>query len=154
MRRVYAIEAWCVDCRRCEVACKTFHSKSKDTLKALLVEYPAPVSRIRVAGGPSRSVAVSCRHCERPACVEACISGAMTKNAKTGVVSVDPAQCVGCRTCVAVCPYGCVRVEELGHRAVALKCDACGEELGEAGEPRCVAACPNRALVYVESEGC
>ena len=34
MKRIYAIEAWCVDCRRCEVACKTFHSKSRDTVRA------------------------------------------------------------------------------------------------------------------------
>lgn len=50
MKRIYAIETWCVYCKRCEVACKTFHSASKDAVRALAVEYPVPQSRVRVEG--------------------------------------------------------------------------------------------------------
>lgn len=152
MKRIYAIEDWCVDCKRCEVACKTAHSKSKDTVKALTFESPAPQSRITVEGDLHLSVAVNCRHCERPLCVEGCISGAMQKDPVTGVVTSDPEKCVGCRTCVSMCPYGCVTVTTVSGRDIALKCDLCGDGAGEPGEPKCVAACPNRALIYVESE--
>lgn len=146
MKRVYAIEGWCIDCKRCEVACKTFHSKSQDIVKAYKCE-DAPSARIHVEGDLQLSLAVNCRHCPDPKCVDACISGAMTKDLETGVVTSDPEKCVGCRTCEAVCPFGCVQIE-----AVALKCDLCGDGQGQPGDPACVSACPNRALIYVESE--
>ncbi|MDR0514352.1 MAG: 4Fe-4S binding protein [Coriobacteriaceae bacterium] len=153
MKRIYAIEAWCVDCKRCEVACKTFHSKSRNTVKALKAEFPPPQNRIRVEGGRQLSIAVNCRHCAAPKCVEGCVSGAMTKDPVTGVVSTNPEKCVGCRTCVSMCPFGCVRIEETFPKAVAFKCDLCGDVLGQPGEPSCVTACPNNALIYIESEG-
>lgn len=157
MKRIYSIEAWCVDCGRCEVACKTFHSLSKNPVSAYKYEagdpFP-PQARIRVEGGKLASVAVNCRHCEHPSCVDGCISGAMRKNPVTGMVTCDPEKCVGCCTCVSLCPYGAVHVEWAGREAVAFKCDLCSEQLGVPGEPSCVAACPNRALIYVESEEC
>ena len=70
----------------------------------------------------------------------------------TGVVTCDQRKCVGCRTCVSMCPYGCVSVAHHGAREVAFKCDLCGDGFGQPGDPACVAACPNRALIYVESE--
>lgn len=152
MKRIYAIEEWCVNCRRCEVACKTFHSQSKDTYKAYMVEEPSPQNRVRVEGGQVLSIAINCRHCERPKCVEGCISGAMTKNPETGLVTSDPVKCVGCRTCVSMCPFGAVKVVQGPVKEVAFKCDQCSDGTGEPGNPSCVAACPNNALVFVESE--
>ena len=154
MKRIYAIENWCIDCKRCEVACKAFHSSYRDAVKAYQLEDETAFERVRVEGGLMRSVAVNCRHCAQPKCVEGCVSGAMRKDPVTGVVTSDPDKCVGCRTCVSMCPFGCVRVEPVGVKAIAIKCDLCGDGAGEPGEPHCVAACPNRALIYVESEGC
>ncbi len=154
MKRIYAIESWCIDCKRCEVACKTFHSASKNTYKAFTLEFPEPHNRVHVEGTPVFSVAINCRHCAQPKCVEGCISGAMTKNPVTGVVTSDPSRCVGCRTCVSMCPFGAVSVELAYEKEIALKCDLCGEVFGEPGDPSCVKACPNRALIYIESEGC
>ncbi len=154
MKRIYAIEKWCIDCKRCEVACKAFHSKSGDVVKSYLMEGDALKSRIHVEGTLDLSIAVNCRHCEEPKCVEGCISGAMQKNPETGMVFSDPEKCVGCRTCVSMCPYGCVSIETVENRSIALKCDFCGEALGEPGVPRCVATCPNNALIYVKSEDC
>ena len=57
--------------------------KSKDIVKAYKSEKPEPVSRISVFGDKVASVAVNCRHCDDPACVKACITGAMTKDKKT-----------------------------------------------------------------------
>ena len=152
MKRIYAIESWCIDCKRCEVACKTFHSKSKDTVKAYKLESPEPQSRIRVEGTTHLSIAINCRHCDQPKCVEGCISGAMRKNPVTGIVTSDPAKCVGCRTCVSMCPFGAVHVEDIGPKGIAYKCDFCAEVPGQPGIPSCVTACPNRALIYVDSQ--
>ncbi|MGN0515995.1 4Fe-4S dicluster domain-containing protein [Eubacterium sp.] len=144
MKKVFAREELCVNCRLCEVYCKTAHSKSKDVLKANKYEEPAPISRVTVYGDRDGSVAVNCRHCDDPACVKACITGAMHKDAKTGIVSVDEDKCIGCMTCLAVCPIGCIKTG-----TYAVKCDLCqGEDT-----PACVKNCPNRALVYLEVGG-
>ena len=75
-----------------------------------------------------------------------------TPRSLTGVVTTDPARCVGCRTCVSMCPFGAVRVMNTATKPLAFKCDLCGDGAGTPGTPSCVAACPNRALIYVESE--
>ncbi len=152
MKRIYAIEKWCIDCKRCEIACRSYHSRTKDPVLSWRLENNEPKNRVRVEGNLHLSLPINCRHCKHPLCVEGCISGAMQKDPVTGVVTSDPNRCVGCRTCVSMCPYGCVRVEEIGGRELAVKCDLCGEELGQVGKPNCVAACPNRALIFVESE--
>ena len=144
MKKVFAREELCINCHLCEVYCKTAHSKSKDVLKANKYEEPAPISRVTVYGDREGSVAVNCRHCDDPACVRACITGAMHKDAKTGVVSVDEDKCIGCMTCLAVCPIGCIKTG-----TYAVKCDLCQAE----DTPACVKNCPNRALVYLEVGG-
>ncbi len=143
MKRIFAREELCINCRLCEVYCKTFHSKSKDIVTAYKKESPEPQARIKVYGDNDISVAVNCRHCDDPACVRACITGAMQKDKKTGIVSVDENKCIGCMTCLAVCPYGCIKTGDF-----ALKCDLCGGE-----EPQCVKNCPNNALVLVDDGG-
>ena len=141
MKKVIAREALCLDCKLCEVFCRTAHSESKDVVRAHLREDPVPVSRITVEGDTHDSVAVNCRHCDDPACVNACITGAMQKDPETGIVFCDESRCIGCMTCLAVCPVGCIKA---GRTAV--KCDLCRETV----KPARVKNCPNRALVYVE----
>ncbi len=141
MKRVYAKENLCINCKLCEIQCKKAHSKSKDLIKAFKYEKPEPIARIFVEGDSIRSVAISCRHCEKPNCVKACITGAMVKNPETGIVTNDPDRCIGCMTCLSACPFGIIKVGD-----IALKCDLCqGED-----EPECVRACPNGALIYIE----
>ena len=156
MKRVYARESWCINCRRCEVACKAAHSQSHDLIRAFLLEEETAISRIHVEGDALLSIAMSCRHCDEARCVEACISGAMQKDPETGVVFCDQSRCVGCRSCMSACPYGCVEVRILPqahrNRGLAFKCDLCGEGAGSVGEPACVLACPNRALVFEDVE--
>ena len=153
MKRVFAIEHWCVGCGRCEVACKVAHSESGSIVSAYRFETPDPHARVRVEGGRERSVPVNCRHCDDPLCVSACISGAMTKDPETGVVSCDREKCVGCLTCVSFCPYGALSFGPYRNKTVVYKCDICGCGAGETDRiPECVKSCPNRALVYLESE--
>ena len=97
--------------------------------------------RIRVEEGEKINFAVSCRHCEDPLCVKSCISGALSK--KDGRVCIDRNKCVGCLTCILVCPYGAMVQGE--HGAVQ-KCELCLENACR--EPACVKGCPNQAIVY------
>ena len=101
--------------------------------------------RIHIEGDEKISFAVSCRHCPDPICVKSCIAGALSK--KDGVICVDQQKCVGCLTCVLVCPFGALSP---GENGIMQKCELCLENSG--GEPACVKNCPNRAIVYEERE--
>ena len=89
MKRIVCNEDVCIGCHLCEIACVTEHSRSKDVIKAYKEESPRPNSRNLVEEKEAISFSVNCQHCEDPACVEACIAGAMVKNYETGVVRPD-----------------------------------------------------------------
>ena len=99
--------------------------------------------RISVDGNDRINFAVSCRHCEDPICVKSCIAGAL--HVENGTVKIDKSKCVGCLTCILVCPYGALSVSENG---TAQKCELCLEN--SCGAPACVKGCPNKAIVYEE----
>lgn len=99
--------------------------------------------RIRIEVEKDVTYAVSCRHCKDPICVKSCISGAM--HLENGAVCIDREKCVGCLTCVLVCPFGAVAE---GENGTVQKCELCLKN--SCGEPACVAGCPNRAIVFEE----
>lgn len=143
MRRIYPREEVCIGCRLCEIYCVVQHSKSRDIIKAFKDE-PKAVKRIEVEEKGHLSFALQCRHCEEAPCVTACLTGAMSRDPQTGAVTNDSDRCIGCWTCILVCPYGAIRRAANGH--IACKCDFCGED----EVPACVANCPNEALVIEE----
>lgn len=144
MRRIVTIEEHCMGCGLCEVYCTVQHSKTKDIVKAYNKEKPKPVSRVRLEVNKPVSFAIQCRNCEEASCVTACLSGAMRKDEKTGLVTHNPEKCIGCWTCIMVCPYGAIKMDISGKAAV--KCDSCSE----IEVPVCVANCPNGALAVKE----
>ncbi|UQZ88584.1 4Fe-4S ferredoxin [Deltaproteobacteria bacterium Smac51] len=125
----------CIGCLNCELACA-----SRDWSE----HFPAP-SKIGVAffrdGG---QVPITCFQCDSAPCLAVCKTGALTRNAQSGVVEMKPENCIGCRMCVMSCPFGNVSYSPSLRRAV--KCDQCG------GQPRCAAACPSRAIEFVPDE--
>ena len=91
----------------------------------------------------------SCLHCETPACVTVCPTGASYKRAEDGIVLVDEDKCIGCKLCSWACPYGAREYSEV--EGVMKKCTLCvdriyNEKLEEADrQPACVQACPTKA---------
>ncbi len=142
MKRIYVDERWCLGCHLCEYYCAFANLGGSDMAKALKDAAIRP--RIRIEERENISFAVSCRHCTEPLCVSGCISGALS--IKDGVICIDPDQCVGCYTCVLLCPFGAVAPSEDG---VMQKCELCVQN---GGIPACVAGCPNRAIVFEERE--
>lgn len=144
MKRIYAREDYCLGCRLCEINCLVKHSRSKKIIKAFRKERDTVVPSVQVEESGRMSFALQCRHCDDAPCIEACITGSMHRDPKTGAVLCDEDRCVGCWSCIMVCPAGAVlRGKE---RKVASKCDLCmGEE-----SPVCVEGCPNEALIYEE----
>lgn len=142
MKRVYVKEEWCLGCHLCEYNCAFANSGETNMVKALKDKKIYP--RIRVEDSGKITYAVSCRHCEDPLCIKGCISGALHK--ENGVVVIDKNKCVGCFSCVLLCPYGAIMPSPDGF--AAQKCELCTNNIF--GEPSCVKGCPNRAIVYEE----
>jgi anaerobic carbon-monoxide dehydrogenase iron sulfur subunit len=145
MKRIIVHEEHCIACGLCQVHCLVQHSTSRDIIKAFTSERDRVLSRVTLEEDGPISFALQCRQCQEPACLEACISGAMHRDPETGAVVCDEDRCVGCWMCIMVCPAGAIRQNLAGH-GIASKCDLCyGSE-----RPACVVHCPNEALTYEE----
>jgi carbon-monoxide dehydrogenase iron sulfur subunit len=144
MKAVYVKENVCIGCHLCEVYCQIHHSQSKDPIKAFKNERPRPLPRVIVEEGGPVSFSVRCQHCEEAPCVYSCITGALYRDDGSGIVRLDEEKCIGCWTCVLVCPLGAIRRDK--NQTKTIKCDLCeGEDI-----PVCVANCPNEALLYID----
>jgi carbon-monoxide dehydrogenase iron sulfur subunit len=147
MFRIYINEDVCIGCRLCEVYCQLQHSQSKDLVKALKRESPHPLPRLRVERKGVVCLSIRCQQCDEAPCVWACLTGALTRDPVSSLVMVDEERCIGCWTCLLVCPLSAIRQDT--QQKKALKCDLCeGEEI-----PVCVANCPNEALTLCNDHG-
>ena len=159
----------CIGCQACSLACKQANNLSDGTWW----------SRTLTIGGESMDTAagtypnckmsyipLSCQHCENPACVMVCPVGATFKDKDTGVIRQDYDTCIGCRMCMAACPYTGVRSfnwEEprfyldfaVGdanvpkhQKHVVEKCTFCWHRLAHDEGPACMELCPGRARFW------
>ena len=135
----------CVDCERCKEACvKTNHVPSYGYRTTILESYkitgPAETERIFIP--------VLCNHCNRPPCVRVCPTRATYKDKKTGIVMMDYKKCIGCKTCMAACPYNARYFNE-EIRAID-KCNFCFDTRLSRGkkDTACVEACPADVRVF------
>lgn len=137
MKKIYVNEQWCLGCRLCQYYCAFAQTGGDDIALALKDKKINPAIRVEENG--TLTFPISCRHCADPLCVKSCITGALQKVSE-GKVIIDKERCIGCYTCVLVCPYGAVLPTEKG---VAYKCELCVV-------PLCAKGCPNGALVFEE----
>lgn len=135
----------CIGCRTCQIACK-----DKNDLP--LGVFYRRVRSFEAGSFPEPSVfnfSAACNHCKSPGCVRACPTGAMYV-AGDSTIQHDDELCIGCRSCMSMCPYD---VPQFFERAgIVGKCNAC-IDLREMGEnPACVDACVMRCLEYGDIE--
>ena len=152
----------CVGCQACATSCKEWNTQG----------YSAPLSddnargadplgtwlnrihgyEVKDAGQETSRIVNfprSCLHCETPACVTVCPTGASYKRAEDGIVLVNPDTCIGCKLCSWACPYGAREYDY--SDGVMKKCTLCvdriyNENLVEEDRvPACVKACPTGA---------
>lgn len=132
----------CSGCGTCVYACKNRLDLG------MVGVLPRRVGRYEVGTFPQvkgYSVTVSCNHCENPACIRNCPTGAMYKAEDGSVLHNDDA-CIGCRSCIMACPYGAPQFLET--EGIVVKCDTCKALRDADMNPVCVNACPSRALDF------
>jgi len=168
----------CTDrCQDCISACHQVHNvpdfgNPKDEVKWIWNEpfrdaFPGQEYRYIEKGLRERPVIVLCNHCENPPCVRVCPTKATFRREEDGIVMMDYHRCIGCRFCVAGCPYGARSMNFRDPRpfvktinpdfptrtkGVVEKCNFCEERLARGILPACVMACKAGALVFGDLE--
>lgn len=153
----------CVGCDACAVACKQTHGTAPGV-------FWSHVEREEVGIYPHASTQhtpVLCNHCENAPCVKVCPVGA-TMVSEGGIVTVDKQACIGCRYCLAACPYDARHFQtnddgywpELERTAfekskegwhetgTVEKCVMCEDRVAAGRKPACVQACPAKARFF------
>lgn len=154
----------CIGCRKCEWACNQVNDLADTPLvefedKSVFQEMRRPdtdvytvVNEYENEKDPEKPyyVKVQCMHCNDAACVSACIVGALQKDPKTGAVFYDAWKCIGCRYCMAACPFQIPTYEyNIALNPRVQKCTFCFERIQkEGGAPGCVSICPVEALTF------
>jgi carbon-monoxide dehydrogenase iron sulfur subunit len=134
----------CTACKTCELYCATERGSNTKTLLQAAQELPLPQARVRVEGSNEVAVALQCRHCLKAPCLDSCLTGALQRDAESGLVVIQESNCIGCWTCTLFCPYGVIY--PWPERKIALKCDRCLYM----AIPVCVDVCPTKALALIE----
>ncbi|MDD3553499.1 MAG: 4Fe-4S dicluster domain-containing protein [Deltaproteobacteria bacterium] len=135
----------CVDCQLCMDACVKTNNVPDYGYRTTILEREvelAPDKKFR------EFIPVLCNQCNKPPCVRVCPTTATYKDPKTGIVRMDIKRCIGCKTCMAACPYN-ARYYNEDKRAID-KCDFCFESRLSKGETitACAAACPAGVRIF------
>jgi formate dehydrogenase beta subunit len=156
----------CIGCRKCEQACNEVNALPTpdrsfkdltilDTKRRPDEKTFTIVNRYYSGKIDERDqliptfVKIQCMHCQDPACVSACIVGALTKK-ENGTVHYDVSKCIGCRYCMVACPFEIPAYEY--HNPITpqvMKCTFCFDRISkEGGKPGCAAICPVEAITF------
>jgi formate dehydrogenase iron-sulfur subunit len=148
----------CVGCRACQTACKQRSHLPYETGSQGLYEEPVDLSAntwtlIKLYQGEEGTSFVKnqCMHCNDPACVSVCPVVALEK-LESGPVIYHDERCIGCRYCMAACPFGIPKAQWSETMPLIQKCDFCADIQAEGGAPACSEACPTGALIFGKRE--
>ncbi len=164
----------CIGCRRCMYACKEENNipdapLPMNWIEVFEMDLREPVNKVHsVPPGDSRTdynespkrgkwyLSVNCLHCDNPPCVKVCPVGA-TFMGEDGIVEMDYNRCIGCRQCMAACPYNARRFNwaepqippekvnpevPVRPNGVVEKCTFCKHRTRRGLLPKCVEVCP------------
>jgi len=155
----------CIGCRRCEWACKEWN-KLRD--QKALKEYEKDqavfqkarrtnadtftvVNRFNNPRDQTKPIYVKkqCMHCYEPGCASSCFVKAFTKR-PVGAVTYDASLCVGCRYCMAACPFDMPAYQyDNAFTPEVTKCNFCFDRISkEGGVPACVGICPVETMTF------
>ncbi len=151
----------CISCNSCTVACKAEHGTQPGMFWCKVLEHESG----RYPKVKRLFLPVLCNHCADALCVKVCPTGASRARAD-GIVVVDYEKCMGCKACIAACPYEArtfvaertfyfantpipYGVDELdGAEGVVQKCTLCAPRVDKGLVPACVEVCPTSCRVF------
>ena len=132
----------CIGCQACEIACKQENNIAVGLRWVQVIQ----VGPKEVDGRLVMSfIPVRCKHCAKPACMDACPTEAITQRAD-GIVVINPGLCTGCKACIEACPFGAPQLNP-GTNTVEW-CTMCMHRIDKGVEPACVLACPTGAIHF------
>ncbi len=130
----------CIGCHACTTACKSENEVPLGVTRTY-VKY----ADVGVFPEARRAFQVTrCNQCEDAPCTVACPTAAMYRRAD-GIVDFDKSVCIGCKACMAACPYDAIFINPEDHSAE--KCNFCAHRLDVGLEPACVVVCPTQAIL-------
>ncbi|MBL8900966.1 MAG: polysulfide reductase NrfD [Planctomycetes bacterium] len=130
----------CIGCHACTVACKSENDVPLGSFRTW-VKYTEEGQFPQV----KRSFAVlRCNQCTKPPCVDICPTGALKKGAD-GIVDINPAACIGCKSCMHGCPYDALYINP--DTGTAQKCHFCAHRTEVGLAPACAVVCPTEAII-------
>lgn len=154
---IYSNPDHCLSCHSCELACAVAHSDGHDLVSAVQAHLPLH-ARNHVVAFEGGAMPMQCRQCEDAPCTFACPTGACRQAG--GQIQIVEQNCIGCKLCVMVCPFGAITVrseaaigdDTCTNRGVAKKCDLCVDWRSKTGKPvpACVEACPTKAIQMID----
>lgn len=165
-----------IDLRKCD-GCQSQGTAPQCTLACIEGHLaPDPMQWIEVyehdlEGGGTQFLPTPCQQCQSPPCVNVCPVGATFSNPE-GIVLIDQQRCIGCRMCMAACPYDrrffnwgdapvppeallanySIETQVNAPKGTVMKCDFCPDMARAGALPMCVAGCPNDAIYYGDLE--
>lgn len=134
----------CIGCRRCVSACMATNEVPSYGWRTLVLE-----REVKQAIGQKREfIPVLCNQCNNPPCVRACPVVATYKDKTNGIVMMNNKKCIGCKICMAACPYDARYYNE--EKGAIDKCDFCFELKLSRGEKNtaCSVACPADVRIF------
>ena len=134
--------AKCIGCNACVVACRLENETPLTKFNTWIESWDVEDGNgyVRRSNVPKQ-----CNHCDNPACVEACPTGA-SYIAEDGTVQIDDEKCVGCDACVAACPYEARY--HVDDENIVRKCTFCHHRTSNGLLPACAATCVNQARIF------
>jgi Fe-S-cluster-containing dehydrogenase component len=133
----------CIGCSACEAHCKTKNGLGSGPFLCRNLA----VGPLEQDGLPKiRYVFMPCFHCEEPWCQAVCPTGAVRRRESDGIVHIEAALCIGCKSCILACPWGACQWEPTRKKAV--KCDYCLDRVDQGLKPACVTKCLSQCLSF------
>ncbi|SDF42168.1 tetrathionate reductase subunit B [Sporolituus thermophilus DSM 23256] len=131
----------CIGCHACTVVCKHENMVPRGVHRSWVTEYEAG----KYPNVRSLKLPRLCNHCEEAPCLKVCPTGA-TYRTIDGTVQIDAGKCVGCRYCLAACPYDARFIDPV--QKVAAKCTFCYHRVEAGIMPACVSTCVGQARYF------
>ncbi len=140
----------CIDCKACEEACAKHAGLAYDD-KVAAQEFTSSHKLTAVLNKQDKYMRRLCQHCLEPACASVCPVAALQKT-ELGPVIYEEHRCMGCRYCMAACPFGVPKYEWEKPLPQIRKCTMCYDKVSKGGVTSCTEACPTGATKFGERD--